>query len=240
MKTTTRKPTKVNTNNHGSLFGELFLFEGRAVRVVGTPEEPLFVAQDVCDALDLKSHRERVARLEPEEKGVTNCDSLGGSQNTLVVTESGLYALVFSSHKPEAVRFRRWVTSEVLPALRKHGFYQREGLDARLPRVERARVLRSRRDSLLAEARALGPQIALLEELGGDACTVGEALGEAGVERHLLSAITRCLAFARRNHTPVGRRGGRMTMPRAAIRAALDLDQGALPLGELRRMEGAR
>ena len=101
-----------------------FFFDGVKVRVCGSPASPLFVAKDVCDVLCIKNSRDAVATLDDDEKGVGNADTLGGVQQLQVVTESGLYHLIFKSRKAEAKKFRRWVTDEVLPALRKRGFYE--------------------------------------------------------------------------------------------------------------------
>jgi hypothetical protein len=98
----------------------------KCVRLFGTHDNPLFVAADVCACLDIKNPRQAIARLEPEERGVISNDTLGGAQKLAVVTESGLYALVMTSRKPEAKAFKRWVTSEVLPAIRKTGRYDLE------------------------------------------------------------------------------------------------------------------
>lgn len=141
MKTTEPKTAAVKALQASSLLGELFLFEGHAVRVVGTAENPLFVAADVCDILDIQNSRDTLAKsLDDDEKGVANIYTLGGTQTLSCVTESGLYALIFKSRKAEAIRFRRWVTGEVLPALRKHGFYAREGMDARAQLVKPRRA----------------------------------------------------------------------------------------------------
>lgn len=84
---------------------------------------PWFVAKDVCAALGIGNSRDAVTALDEDEKGVGNTDTLGGTQRTTFVSESGLYALIFRSRKPEARAFRKWVTAEVLPALRKKGGY---------------------------------------------------------------------------------------------------------------------
>jgi hypothetical protein len=91
--------------------------------MTGTPSSPLFVAADVCAALEIKNNRDAVDALDDDEKGVAIADTPGGKQNVTVITESGLYALIFKSRKESARRFRRWVTQEVLPAIRKEGFY---------------------------------------------------------------------------------------------------------------------
>jgi len=85
--------------------------------------EKWFYANEVCRALGLANPRDAISRLEPGEKGVGINLTRGGPQEVNVVNESGLYALIFSSRKPLAKAFRRWVTSEVLPALRKTGSY---------------------------------------------------------------------------------------------------------------------
>lgn len=91
----------------------------RAVR--GDDGEPLFVARDVTDALGLD--RTATRRLDEDEKGVRSTHTPGGNQQVLLVTEPGFYKLVMRSRKPEAKAFQRWVTHEVLPALRRDGGY---------------------------------------------------------------------------------------------------------------------
>lgn len=93
----------------------------RAVRSEGG--EPMFVAKDVCAALGLGNSRQALSRLDDDEKGVISTDTPGGEQQMQAVNEAGLYVLVLSSRKPEARAFKRWVTHEVLPALRRDGGY---------------------------------------------------------------------------------------------------------------------
>ena len=93
----------------------------RAIR--GENDEPWFVAKDVCAALGLGNSRQALARLDDDEKGVISTDTPGGEQQMQAVNEAGLYVLVLSSRKPEARAFKRWVTHEVLPALRRDGGY---------------------------------------------------------------------------------------------------------------------
>ena len=96
------------------------------VRVVEIDGDPWFIAADVCRALDVKNGRDAVSRLDDDEKGVALTDTLGGRQEMAAVSEAGLYALVLSSRKPEAKAFKRWVTHDVLPSIRKHGAYMTE------------------------------------------------------------------------------------------------------------------
>lgn len=108
-----------------------FDFEGRQVRVVTDAQgEPWFVAADVCAALHLPDTHKAVARLDDDEKARNSIPTPGGEQEMTVVNEPGLYSLVLGSRKPEAKRFKRWVTHEVLPAIRKTGRYVLSGTPA--------------------------------------------------------------------------------------------------------------
>lgn len=106
---------------------ELQIFEnpefGQIRAVLNENGEPLFVAADVCRALDIANNRDAMGRLDDDEKGVVSTDTPGGVQQMACVTEAGLYSLVLGSRKQEAKRFKRWVTHEVIPSIRKHGAY---------------------------------------------------------------------------------------------------------------------
>ncbi len=94
------------------------------IRVEVIKNEPWFVAKDVCDVLGIQNSRDSINKmLDDDEKGVAKIYTLGGTQDMTVVSESGLYNLIFRSNKPEARAFRKWVTSEVLPAIRQTGNY---------------------------------------------------------------------------------------------------------------------
>lgn len=102
---------------------QTFDFNEAPVRVMLRDGQPWFVAADVCRVLELLNTSKACETLDEDEKGITNSDTLGGKQQMLIISESGLYALVFKSRKAEAKKFRRWVTSEVLPAIRQTGRY---------------------------------------------------------------------------------------------------------------------
>lgn len=112
-----------------------FNYGDNLIRVVNdeTTGEPLWVAKDVCKILGMDNHRQALSRLDDDEKnGVILNDSMGREQTATAVNESGLYSLILSSRKPEAKPFKRWVTHEVLPAIRKTGTYslnQNAGID---------------------------------------------------------------------------------------------------------------
>jgi prophage antirepressor-like protein len=97
------------------------------VRTATVNGEPWFCLNDVCEVLLLTNSRKVASRLDPEEKGyVTLSDAMGRNRETTFINESGLYAVILRSDKPEAKPFRKWVTSEVLPAIRKTGRYEPE------------------------------------------------------------------------------------------------------------------
>ena len=106
---------------------EMQIFENQefgTVRTVELDGEPWLVGKDVAQALGYSNPRKALAdHVDEEDKGVTKCDTLGGVQEMTIINESGLYSLVLSSKLPGAKKFRRWVTAEVLPAVRKHGAY---------------------------------------------------------------------------------------------------------------------
>lgn len=93
------------------------------VRTMVINGSPWFVAKDVCECLGLTKHRDAVSRLDGDERGSVEVDTLGGTQQMAAVNEYGLYSLVLSSRKPSAKAFKRWITHEVIPAIRKHGAY---------------------------------------------------------------------------------------------------------------------
>lgn len=118
-----------------------FLFENEhMVRTTRDEKgDPWFVAVDVCRVLGIKQASRAVENLDDDEKGVNITHTLGGPQELLTVNESGLYALIFRSRKPTARRFRKWVTYEVLPALRKTGHYEMPlSRSAAVPAIEAA------------------------------------------------------------------------------------------------------
>lgn len=99
---------------------------GCSVRTVIINNDPWFVAKDVCEALEIRTDSIR-SILEDEEIDSINPNSIGVAQNggraPLIINESGLYSLILRSRKPEAKKFKKWVTEEVLPTIRKHGIY---------------------------------------------------------------------------------------------------------------------
>ena len=103
---------------------QLFNYEGQQVRTAVKDGQPWFAGKDVCEILDLGNTAQALSRLEDDEiDGIILNDSVGRQQSMLCVNEFGLYSLVLSSRKPEAKAFKRWITHEVIPSIRKTGSY---------------------------------------------------------------------------------------------------------------------
>jgi len=109
---------------------QVFAYDDKVVRTVDKGGEPWWVLKDVCAVLELDNHRNVTARLDEDEKGVHTVDTLGGRQEMTIISESGLYSVIMQSRKPEAKAFRRWVTHEVLPSIRKTGAYAVSGAES--------------------------------------------------------------------------------------------------------------
>ena len=168
--------------------------EGASIRVQMIKDEPWFAAKDVCELLGLDNSRQAVSRLDDDEKGVINSDTPGGKQELTFVNESGMYALIFQSRKPQARAFRKWVTGEVLPSLRKYGYYVAPGAQLtdeqreELERVMMGRMRRylSRRDYIQVARRTGYPvwfvQRVVAGQAGGHAGSVMLALQERALK----------------------------------------------------------
>ena len=102
---------------------QVFSYEGNEVRTVQKGSQILWVLKDVCGIHGIEKYRDAAARLDDHEREPVLVDTLGGRQEMIAVTESGLYSIILLSRKPEAKKFKRWVTHEVLPTIRKHGAY---------------------------------------------------------------------------------------------------------------------
>jgi Prophage antirepressor len=106
---------------------QLRIFENEdfgKIRVIDIDGEPWFVGADVTKRLGYRNPRDAISKhVDDEDKGVAICDTLGGNQNLTIINESGLYSLIILSKLPAAKAFKRWITTDVLPSLRKHGIY---------------------------------------------------------------------------------------------------------------------
>ncbi|MBW7642435.1 phage antirepressor KilAC domain-containing protein [Geobacillus thermoleovorans] len=103
---------------------KVFIYSGSQVRTIIKDDEVWFVAKDVCEILDIADARKAVQRLDEDERSlIPVADSLGRKQETFIVNEPGLYTLILGSRKSEAKQFKRWITHEVIPTIRKTGGY---------------------------------------------------------------------------------------------------------------------
>ena len=157
--------------------------EGASVRMQMIKDEPWFMAKDVCEILGLNNVSQALTQLDADEKhGIITNDVTGRNQEIRFVNESGMYALIFQSRKPQARAFRKWVTGEVLPSLRKYGYYVDPGAQLtdeqreELERVMMGRMRRylSRRDYIQV-ARSTGYPVWFVQRV-----VAGQAGGHAG------------------------------------------------------------
>ena len=167
---------------------EITFFENEqfgTIRTLSVDGEPWFVAADVCRALDIKNSRDAIARLDDDEKGVALTDTLGGKQEMSTVNESGLYALVLGSRKPEAKQFKRWITHEVIPAIRRTGAYSvkpmsqleivRYSLDKLIEQEQQILAIREEQESLNAEQESMKSEQTAIRDKVDDLETKFEA-----------------------------------------------------------------
>lgn len=168
-----------------------FDFEDHVVRSVRIDGEPWFVGKDICACLGIENHRDAVSTLDEDEKGVEIFDTLGGDQEMLVINESGVYHLIFRSRKAAAQRFRRWVLHEVLPSIRKTGYYSTVSPDwdetaEKLRLVQEARRIFGRK-----AAQGLWEQFGL--PLVIDESTQKNIQDKASLSNYLRDFIDQCL-----------------------------------------------
>ncbi|PEQ68132.1 phage antirepressor KilAC domain-containing protein [Bacillus cereus] len=176
------------------------------VRTVVQGEDVWFVAKDVCDILAIKNNRDALNKLDEEEKGVALTDTLGGKQNTSIINESGLYSLIMTSRKPQAKSFKKWVTSEVLPTIRKHGAYMTPntinallqdpdliiGLASQLKQEQQARQVAEQKNLMLTQQIAENAsKITYLDQIlqSQDTVTVSQVAADYGLSAVRLNKI---------------------------------------------------
>ena len=173
---------------------QVWNYESSEIRTVQVNGEPWFVLSDVCKVLEISNSRNISSRLEPDEKGVTLVDTLGGTQQMTIINESGLYAVVLRSDKPQAKPFRKWVTSEVLPSIRKHGSYSVQSQFADLsPQLQVLIQMETRQKQIEARQTEQATALAGLEQKIQNTCEV-IALDKTAWRKdseHLINKIAR-------------------------------------------------
>ncbi len=139
------------------------LYKDHPVRIVDRGGEPWFVAKDVCEVLEIARHQNATRYLDDDERGGCLINTPSGEQEMTVVSEAGLYSLVLRSRKPEAKAFKRWVTHEVLPSIRKTGAYVAPNLSMEQISAV-ARKLGAMANQLITENAGLREKIEYLEQ----------------------------------------------------------------------------
>lgn len=205
---------------------ELKIFESPefgTVRTVTIDAEPWLVGRDVSEALGYSNPRKAISdHVDAEDRGVTKCDTLGGPQEMTIINESGLYALVMSSKLPTARRYRHWVTSEVLPSIRKHGLYATAETAERLLSdpdfvirlFTEIKAEKEMRQQLEAEAAANAPKVLFADSVEASKTSIlvfdlAKLIRQNGVD----IGGKRLFAWMRDNGYLVRRKGADYNMP---------------------------
>ena len=144
-----------------------------SVRVVIRDGDPWFVAKDVCDALGLSDTSKACERLDDDEKGTNSIRTRGGMQEMTIVSEPGLYSLVLRSNKPEAKAFKRWITHDVIPSIRKTGKYSLSLPDFSDPAeaaIAWAREYREKQAAIVERDRAIRTKYLFVEGRDAEMC----------------------------------------------------------------------
>ena len=152
---------------------QTFNFEQNSIRTVTIDGEPWFVAKDVAEILEYADTATMTRRLDDDEKGMQLLQTLGGEQNIVIINEAGLYNAVLGSKKSEAKKFKKFVTSEILPAIRKHGGYLTEqkieevllNPDTLIQLATNLKEERQKRQALEAEKRENKPYISFAKSV---------------------------------------------------------------------------
>lgn len=150
-------------------------YESSEVRTVQVNGEPWFVLADVCKVLEIKNSRDAAAKLDGDEKGVALTDTLGGTQKMTIINESGLYTVILRSDKPQAKPFRKWVTSVVLPSIRKTGSYsvqQSNAFENLSPQLQVLIQMETRQKQIEARQAEQATALAGLEQKLQNTCDV--------------------------------------------------------------------
>ena len=175
---------------------QIFNYNSSEVRTIQTDGEPWFVLRDVCNVLGISHVKDTADRLDQDEVGQTEViDSLGRKQTATIINESGLYNVILRSDKPEAKPFRKWVTSEVLPTIRRHGMYATPDTvekmladpDTTIKLLETIKQERAARLALEAQAEADKPKVLFADAVSASHTSVlvgdlAKLLRQNGVE----------------------------------------------------------
>lgn len=213
---------------------QVFEYQNSKVRTVDMDGEAWFVLKDVCAVLGISNNRMAADRLDDDEKGVSLIDTLGGKQEMVIVNESGLYHVILRSDKPEAAPFRRWVTNDVLPTIRKTGSYN-------APQLTRSQLLATALIAAHEELEEKDKQIETMKPktLFADAVSASSQSILVGEMAKLLSqngiqmGQNRLFAWLRENGYLIKRKGAGWNMP-----TQKSIDMGLFEIKESVHVDG--
>lgn len=198
---------------------EIFNFHGQEVRTVIINNEPYFVGKDVAEILGYTNSRQALKNhVDEDDKGVSKCDTPGGKQDLVIINESGLYSLILSSKLPQAKEFKRWVTSEVLPTIRKNGMYATDELldnpDFAIAALQKLKEEREAKKQLEAQIEADRPKVIFSDAVSASHTSI--LVGEfAKIMRQNGADMgqNRMFAWLRENGYLISRKGSDRNMP---------------------------
>ena len=200
---------------------QLFTFENQKVRTLTIDDEPYFVAKDVATILGYNSNPAKAIRdhVDDEDKGVNETFTPGGKQKITIINESGLYSLILSSKLPNAKKFKRWVTSEVLPTIRKNGAYltDQKAIDITTNKEGLASLLKQAADQLEQkdiQIKKMQPKALFADTVSAsdDTILIGE-LAKIIKGKGIQIGQNRLFQWLRENGYLISRRGSDRNMP---------------------------
>ena len=200
---------------------QLFRFENQKVRTLTIDDEPYFVAKDVATILGYKKSRNAIASHvdDYDKRHAPIKGPLGGTQKVTIINESGLYSLILSSKLPNAKKFKRWVTSEVLPAIRRHGAYltDHKAIDITTNKEGLASLLKQAADQLEQkdiQIKKLQPKALFADTVSAsdDTILIGE-LAKILRGKGIQIGQNRLFQWLRENGYLISRRGSDRNMP---------------------------
>lgn len=199
-----------------------FTYGDSSLRVIEIDSQPWFVAKDVCGILELAHTHSSLRLLDEDEKGVHTMHTPSGNQEMTVISEPGLYSLILRSRKPEAKAFKRWVTHEVLPSIRRHGMYATESVvdamladpEAMIRTLTALKEERAKRALLEAQVEADAPKVVFADAVAsaktdiliGDLAKILRGNGVATGQRRLFE-------WMRENGYLIRQKGSSWNMP---------------------------